>query len=104
MSDGSRTVKLTSTIPQGHKIALEPIAVGEPAIKFGQVIGFASSPIQPGDWIHTHNLSADEFARECPRLTDVPPDLPPLEGQTFLGYRRATAGPARGTISPSSRP
>ena len=73
----------------GHKIALTPIAVGEPALKFGQIIGFASAPIRPGEWIHTHNLSAGEFTRECPRATDVPPDPPPLEGQTFLGYRRA---------------
>jgi altronate hydrolase len=52
------------------------------------VIGFASTAIQPGEWIHTHNLSASEFARDCPRATDIPPDPPPLAGQTFLGYRR----------------
>jgi altronate hydrolase len=86
---GSRIVELTGDVPLGHKIALAPIAIGELALKFGQIIGFASAPIQPGDWIHTHNLSAGEFARNCPRATDVPANPPPLEGQTFLGYRRA---------------
>jgi altronate hydrolase len=85
---GHRTIELAQVVPQGHKIALSAIAAGEPAIKFGQTIGFASTAICPGDWIHTHNLSASEFARECPRATDIPPDPPPLTGQTFLGYRR----------------
>jgi altronate hydrolase len=89
VTDGSRTVELATSVPLGHKIALAPIAVGEPALKFGQIIGFASVPIRPGEWIHTHNLSASEFSRECPRATDVPPDPSRLEGQTFLGYRRA---------------
>ncbi|HKD38606.1 MAG TPA: UxaA family hydrolase, partial [Pirellulales bacterium] len=86
---GGRTVELASAVPQGHKIAIAPIGIGEPAIKFGQVIGFASSPIEPGDWIHTHNLSAGQFARDCPKATDVPRDPPPLQGQSFLGFRRA---------------
>jgi altronate hydrolase len=89
VSDGRRTVVLASDVPMGHKMALTPIAVGEPALKFGQIIGFASAAIPAGEWIHTHNLSAGEFTRECPRATDVPPDPLPLEGQTFLGYRRA---------------
>src|SRR5215831_18323902 len=62
---GERTVELAQAVPQGHKVALSGIAAGEPAIKFGQVIGFASTAIQPGEWIHTHNLSASEFARDC---------------------------------------
>ncbi len=85
---GGGTIELAQAVPQGHKVALSAIATGEPAIKFGQIIGFASTAIRPGDWIHTHNLSASEFARECPRATDIPPDPPPLAGQTFLGYRR----------------
>jgi altronate hydrolase len=89
VSVGDRTVELAEAVPQGHKIALTTIRIGDPAIKFGQIIGFAASPIEPGEWIHTHNLSAGEFARDCPRATEVPANPPPLEGQTFLGYRRA---------------
>ena len=29
-------------VPFGHKIASRPIAVGDPVVKFGQIIGFAS--------------------------------------------------------------
>ena len=42
-------------IPFGHKVAIQPIAKGEPVRKFGQIIGFASQPIVPGDWVHEHN-------------------------------------------------
>ena len=39
-------------IPRGHKMALEPIAENAPVRKFGQIIGFASRPIAPGEWVH----------------------------------------------------
>src|SRR5690606_11657749 len=42
-------------IPFGHKVAIQPIAKGEPVRKFGQIIGFASQAIVPGDWVHEHN-------------------------------------------------
>ena len=45
-------------IPSGHKIALVAIAAGEPVIKYGQPIGLATSAIQAGDHVHTHNLSS----------------------------------------------
>ncbi|MBV9568941.1 MAG: UxaA family hydrolase, partial [Hyphomicrobiales bacterium] len=43
-------------VPRGHKMASAPIAAGEPVRKFGQIIGFASQPIAPGDWVHEHNV------------------------------------------------
>ena len=43
-------------IPFGHKVAALEIATGEPILKFGQIIGFASQPIAPGDWVHEHNV------------------------------------------------
>ena len=42
-------------IALGHKVALVPIAEGEPVIKFGVVIGVAMRPIAPGEWVHLHN-------------------------------------------------
>jgi altronate hydrolase len=76
-------------IPQGHKVALAPLAVGDAVVKYGEVIGFASAAIEPGDWVHSHNLSADAFARQYSRADAVPEPPTPLEGQTFLGYQRA---------------
>src|SRR5215213_8553723 len=63
---GSRTtgVVANARVPRGHKMAVQAIAKGEPIRKFGQIIGFAKSPIQPGDWVHEHNVEMGEFARD----------------------------------------
>lgn len=89
MTDRQREVKLLSPIRLGHKVALRAIAPGEPVYKFGQVIGFASQEIEPGQWVHGHNLAADQFARDYAACSEVPPDPQPLHGRTFHGYRRA---------------
>ena len=44
------------TIPRGHKIALANIPPGQVVVKYGQIIGVASHPIQSGDHVHLHNL------------------------------------------------
>ena len=43
-------------IPQGHKMALEKIELGTPVIKYGFPIGYATAPIEPGQWVHAHNV------------------------------------------------
>ena len=45
-------------IPTYHKIALQSIPKGEPVIKYGQVIGLATQDIQPGDYVHVHNVES----------------------------------------------
>ena len=50
---------VTAEIPTGHKIAVRPIAAGERVFKYGAPIGSATRPIQPGDYVHTHNLKSD---------------------------------------------
>jgi altronate hydrolase len=45
VADGVTTVE---RIPAGHKVAIKPIAVGEPVRRYGQIIGFATVPISPG--------------------------------------------------------
>ena len=79
---------LLEPVPLGHKVAVRPIASGEPIIKFGQWIGFATEPIAIGRWVHSHNLEAGEFARDAVACSAVPPDPEPILGHTFLGYRR----------------
>ena len=44
----------------GHKLALRAIAKGEAVTKYGQVIGFASRDVAPGEHVHVHNVSASE--------------------------------------------
>jgi altronate hydrolase len=78
-------------IPFGHKIASRAIAKGEPIIKFGQIIGFASSPIEAGDWVHEHNVEMHDFERDYQFAMAARPEnvLPVEEQVTFEGYRRA---------------
>ncbi len=49
-----------TAIPIGHKVASEPILAGEAIRKYGYAIGTAGEAISPGDWVHTHNVSAKE--------------------------------------------
>jgi len=42
----------------GHKIALKDLSRGEAIRKYGEVIGIASTSIETGEWIHTHNVES----------------------------------------------
>ncbi len=86
---GEHSVRLTEPIRLGHKMAVRPIASGEAVVKYGQTIGFASESIAAGQHVHTHNLTARPFERDYAPCSEIPPDPPPLEGRTFMGYRRA---------------
>lgn len=77
-------------IPRSHKIALHPVEQGEAVIKYGQIIGFASSVIRPGEHVHVHNLSMGDFERdyafgEAATKTDM---VPEAQRATFQGFRR----------------
>ena len=52
------------TIPAGHKVAICRIKTGDPIIKYGQIIGFASKDILPGSHVHTHNAVVSNFTRD----------------------------------------
>ncbi len=75
-------------IPAGHKYALKDIKKGETVIKYGQIIGRATTDINTGEWVHTHNVKShlDESAtyeynfkaREVEKKTG-----------TFKGYKRS---------------
>ena len=53
-------LRANSDVPKNHKVALAPIPAGGKIIKYGETIGIATAPIAPGDWVHTHNLKAEE--------------------------------------------
>ena len=82
---------LRAFVPQGHKTALADIEEGAPIVRYGEVIGYAASPILAGEWVDearirmpdAPSLDALEIA------TAVPPPLPPLEGFSFEGFRNA---------------
>ncbi|HYA75124.1 MAG TPA: altronate dehydratase family protein [Roseiarcus sp.] len=78
-------------IPKGHKIATAPIETGAPIRKFGQIIGFASKPIEAGEWVHEHNCGVHDFSRDYRFCEDARAQtvLPVERRATFQGYRRA---------------
>lgn len=88
ISAGERLVDVAEDIRLGHKIAVRPIVKGEAVYKYGQIIGFAASDIEPGQWVHGHNLSVGEFNRDYAVASNVPPEPLPIKDRTFLGYRR----------------
>jgi altronate hydrolase len=86
-------IKLSSTVRLGHKFAVQPIKEGEAVLKYGQIIGFAGKPIQPGEHVHVHNVQLGSFERDYAYAKDCPPPpAPPAEYRTFMGYDR---GPDR---------
>lgn len=43
----------------GHKIALVAMTPGDKVIKYGMPIGSMTRPVQPGEWVHMHNMQSD---------------------------------------------
>ena len=84
------SLRLTSDIPAGHKIALTSVADGQPVHKYGQIIGFATRNIEPGDWVHSHNLHNGTVGLDYEFGTDIRPNKPlgPSEARTFMGFAR----------------
>jgi galactarate dehydratase len=84
-------VVLVERVPQGHKVALEPIAAGAPVVRYGVAIGSALEPIGAGRWVHERLLRMPEAPAldTLPVATRAAPALPPLEGFTFEGFRNA---------------
>lgn len=78
------------TIPAGHKVASRPIAAGEPVRKYGQIIGFASEPIEPGAHVHVHNVDLHDFDRDYAFGVDTRPidHVPEHARATFEGFVR----------------
>ena len=53
-------------IPAGHKVAIAAIAAGEAVIKYGSPIGIASSDIEAGRHVHTHNVASNRGRGDVP--------------------------------------
>ena len=76
LSVNGYNLTLANKVGLGHKVALRPIKKGQPVYKYGQIIGFASKDIAPGDHVHVHNVAADAFERDYAFCRDCPP--PPV--------------------------
>jgi altronate hydrolase len=83
-------VKVVRAVPMGHKVATKPIAKGQPVIKFGQIIGYATDDIPPGAHVHVHNCAMGEHDQNYQIGVDYKPvNYRDPMGATFKGLRRS---------------
>jgi altronate hydrolase len=75
-------------IPAGHKVAVRPIAMGEPVRRYGQIIGFASKSIVPGQHVHVQNCEMGDFAKDYAYGVDAKPTDHANTPAGFQGIRR----------------
>lgn len=77
-------------IPAGYKVAMHPISRGEPIRKYNVVVGFASTDIEPGSLVHSHNTEFREFDRDYAYASEYRPValLPEAERASFMGIVR----------------
>ena len=57
-------IKVLNPIPRGHKIATKGISKNEGVIKYGERMGHATTDIQIGEHVHTHNVLGDRVSSE----------------------------------------
>lgn len=88
---GERALGITLVAPvaKGHKVAVKPIAAGEPVLKFGFPIGVATRAIAPGEHVHTHNVATALDAGGDYAFLPAGHAVARIESPGFLGYRRA---------------
>lgn len=84
-------VRTRAQVPAGHKIAARRIAAGEQVKKYDTVIGVATRELEPGDYVHSHNLQLVDYYRDPAFGADVRPVdyVPEDQRATFQGFVRA---------------
>jgi len=51
-----QSVRVSRSIPLGHKVALVDLAEDVDVIEYGVRIAMTRHAIESGDWVHTHNI------------------------------------------------
>ncbi|MEY2855573.1 MAG: hypothetical protein RL030_2705 [Pseudomonadota bacterium] len=83
-------VTLVEPVRRGHKVALRPIGVGDPVIKFGFMCARATARIEAGSHVHTHNSATTlQPGAEFQYHPEVDPRPPQDDPPHFMGYRRS---------------
>lgn len=87
-----KSIVVQNDIPAGHKMAIVPIAMDEDVIKYGFPIGQAKRNVQPGEWLHTHNVKSKlgdllEYRYEPQKAPAWQPAADHVH--TFQGYERS---------------
>jgi len=80
---------LREHVPQGHKVALRDLAEGDAVVRYNVTVGYAARALPRGSWVNEQvtTMPAARPLDDLPMATRPAPELPPLEGYTFMGYR-----------------
>ncbi|WP_028353329.1 galactarate dehydratase [Bordetella petrii] len=80
---------LREHVPQGHKVALRDLAEGDAVVRYNVTVGYAARVLPRGSWVNEQvtTMPAARPLDDLPMATRPAPELPPLEGYTFMGYR-----------------
>ena len=92
LRSNGKVIRVRQLVPAGHKVALRRVRLGHPVHRYGQVIGFATQGVEPGEHVHSHNLAVAEgplsldyaFCSEASPVSFVSK----AARRTFLGFRR----------------
>jgi hypothetical protein len=60
----STEVAAAESIAFAHKISIRSIRSGEPVVKYGAAVGFATGDIPAGTWVHDHNMKSYFVAKK----------------------------------------
>ena len=97
----SPPLTLRDAVPFGHKVAMVPIAIGEPVVKYGETIGLATQPIAPGEHVHTHNLTSSRAQSSSPPAFQ--PSIPAPSHPSDLPVSQSTNLPISAYLRPDDR-
>lgn len=88
---GDVGIRALDPIPAGHKMMLNDVLEGAEIVKYGHPIGYSTSPIRTGQWVHIHNVKTRlkgkityRFAPTQMAIRAVPRHVP----DHFDGYLR----------------
>lgn len=83
---------LPKAVSGGHKLARVRMQTGDFILKFGQIIGQATAPIEPGAHVHSHNCAFSNHDQSYDigaDLASARAAIPKPAPRSFMGYRRA---------------
>lgn len=75
-------------IPQGHKVAVAPIAAEGQVIKYGVSIGHTTEAVKPGQWVHTHDMKTNLSGEVEYTYEPAVPEKKTMPVETFEGFVR----------------
>ena len=91
VENGGSAHILKSDIPAKHKFATTNLALGDPVVMYGVMVGKAAKPIAVGELLTTGNIrhQAAPFHEKSREYAWSPPDVSRWVHATFQGYQRS---------------